>query len=107
VGLAALEDTEALHERVKFNNSQVQFIQDALADVPGLTIFPSHGNYILFDCGKAGKRGEDMVAFAQERGLIFRPQPKMYASEGFFRLTVGTEQENKEAVEAIRAFMAG
>jgi histidinol-phosphate aminotransferase len=102
--LAALEDTEGLQERVQFNNSEVKFIGEALSDIPGLTVFPSHGNYILFDGGETGKKGADMVAFAQERGLIFRPQSRMYDSDGFFRLTVGDKDENRMAVQAIRDF---
>jgi histidinol-phosphate aminotransferase len=104
--LAALEDTEGLQERIAFNNSEVALIQESLADVPGLTIFHSHGNYILFDGREAGKKGDDMVAYALKRGLIFRPQATMYGSDGFFRLTIGTKQENRMAVEAIRDFFA-
>jgi len=100
--LAALEDTEGLQERVQFNNSEVEFIGESLNDIPGLTIFPSHGNYILFDGGEAGKKGEDIVAHAQEQGLIFRAQSWMYNSNGFFRLTIGSKDENRMAVQAIR-----
>jgi histidinol-phosphate aminotransferase len=104
--LAALEDTEGLKERVDFNNSEIKFIQDSLNDIEGLNIFYSHGNYILFDAGPAGKKGNDVVAYAQEKGLIFRPQATMYGSDGFFRLTIGSKAENRLAVEAIREFFA-
>lgn len=104
--LAALEDTEGLQERVEFNNREVKFIQGSLDDIPGLNIFYSHGNYILFDGRPAGKRGQDMVAYAQEKGLIFRPQAEMYGSDGFFRLTIGSKEENRMAVEAIRGFFS-
>jgi histidinol-phosphate aminotransferase len=104
--LASLEDVEALQERINFNNNQVQFIQDSLSDIPGLTIFPSQANYILFDGGEAGKKGPDMVAYAQEFGLIFRPETRKYGSEGFFRVTVGTAEENRMAVKAIRDFFS-
>jgi histidinol-phosphate aminotransferase len=104
--LAALEDTEGLRQRVEFNNNEVDFIQDSLKDIPGLNIFFSHGNYILFDGGPAGKKGDEMVAYAGEKGLIFRPQGKMYGSDGFFRVTVGTAEENRVAVEAIREFFS-
>ncbi len=100
--LAALEDTEGLQTRVQFNNSEIAFIEESLGDIPGLTIFHSHGNYILFDGGEAGKRGQDVVAHAQEQGLIFRPQNRMYDSDGFFRLTIGSQGENRMAVKAIR-----
>jgi histidinol-phosphate/aromatic aminotransferase/cobyric acid decarboxylase-like protein len=102
--LAALEDTEGLQQRIAFNNREVKFIQESLSDIEGLNIFFSNGNYILFDGGRAGKKGADMVAYAQDKGLIFRPQSRMYDSDGWFRLTVGKQEENRMAVEAIREF---
>jgi histidinol-phosphate aminotransferase len=105
--LASLEDTEGLQERIEFNNSQVKFIQDSLSDIPGLNIFYSHGNYILFDGGPTGKKGDDMVAYAQQKGLILRPQAPMYGSDGWFRITIGTAEENRMAVQAIREFFTG
>jgi histidinol-phosphate aminotransferase len=102
--LAALDDTEGLQQRIAFNNSEVRFIQESLSDIEGLNIFFSNGNYILFDGGPTGKKGADMVAYAQDKGLILRPQSKMYDSDGWFRLTIGSKQENRMAVEAIREF---
>lgn len=102
--LAAFEDTEALAERVKFNNSEVDFIEESLSDVSGLDIFHSHANYILFDGTDTGKKGDDMVSFAQEKGLIFRPHAPMYGREGWFRLTLGDKEENRMAIAAIREF---
>jgi len=103
--LAALEDTEALDYRVKFNNSEVDFIQESLADVPGLVIFPSKANYILFDCGATGKKGKDMVAYAEQKGLIFRPETEKYGSDGWFRITIGSKEENRMAIDVIREFL--
>lgn len=104
--LAALEDTEALQERVEFNNQEVEFIENSLKGIPGLTVFHSEANYILFDGGEAGKKGKDMVAFAQEKGLIFRPESPKYGSDGWFRITIGTHEENVMAVEVIREFFS-
>ncbi len=104
-GMAAFEDTEALAERVKFNNSEVDFIQESLSDIPGLVIFHSHANYILFDAGGTGKKGNDVVKYAEEKGLIFRPETKKYDSEGFFRITIGTAEENRKAVKVVRDFL--
>jgi len=103
--LAALEDTEALAYRVKFNNSEVDFIQESLADVPGLVIFRSKANYILFDCGATGKKGKDMVAYAEQKGLIFRPDAEKYGSDGWFRITIGSKEENRMAVAVVREFL--
>ncbi len=103
--LAALEDTDGLAYRVKFNNSEVDFIQEALSDVPNLVVFPSKANYILFDCGATGKKGKEMVAFAEQKGLIFRPETEKYGSDGWFRITIGTKEENRMAVEVVKEFL--
>jgi len=102
---AALEDTESLESRVSFNNSEVDFIEKSLNDVPGLIIFHSHSNYILFDGTDTGKTGNDMVEYALDKGLIFRPQALMYDRDGWFRLTLGSKEENRMAIEVIREFL--
>jgi histidinol-phosphate aminotransferase len=102
--LAALEDQNALKERVEFNNAQIRYYEEELEEVQGLRVFHSHGNYILFDGTGAGRNGDDMVAFAQERGLIFRPISPMYERNGFFRITIGSKEENRLAVQAIKEF---
>ena len=105
--LAAFEDTEGLQKRVEFNNSEVDFIEESLSDIDGLYSFHSNANYILFDGTDTGKFGKDMVNFAQEKGLIFRPQGEMYGRDGWFRLTLGNKEENRMAVDTIREFYAG
>ena len=102
--LASLKDTEGLQKRIEFNNNEIKFIEESLGDIPGLTIFHSHGNYILVDGSNAGKTGSDMVNYALEKGLIFRPQAPMYGIDGFFRITIGSKEENRMAVEAIKEF---
>ncbi len=103
-GLAALEDVEGLRERVEFNNRELAYIENALSDIPGLVIFHSHANYILFDAGPAGKRGQDILDYALERGLIFRGETPKYGSDGWFRVTIGSAEENRMAVKVIREF---
>jgi histidinol-phosphate aminotransferase len=104
--LAAFEDTEALEERCDFNNSEVEYIENALKDIKGLTIFHSYGNYILFDCTDTGKKGKDMVEYALTKGLILRGQADMYGRTGFFRITIGSKEENRAVVQVIKEFLA-
>ncbi|MGW8249221.1 MAG: aminotransferase class I/II-fold pyridoxal phosphate-dependent enzyme, partial [Anaerolineales bacterium] len=100
----ALDDKEGLEMRVSFNNEQLDFIEESLSDIPGLTIFHSHANYILFDGGATGKKGKDMVAYAQQRGIILRPESQKYGSDGWFRVTIGTLEENQMVVDVIHEF---
>jgi histidinol-phosphate aminotransferase len=104
--LAALEDQEALAERVKFNNEQIAYIEEMLGNIPGLVIFHSYANYVLFDAGPAGKKGKDIIEYAQKRGIILRGESPKYGSEGWFRVTIGTAEENKLFVEVIREYFS-
>ena len=47
-----------------------------------------------------------MVKFALDKGLIFRPIAPMYDNDGYFRITLGSKEENKKAVETIKEFYA-
>ena len=102
--LAALEDKEGLEQRVKFNNAEIEYIEEMLSSIPGLTIFHSEANYILFDGKDTGKKGSDMVQYALKKGLILRPEGRQYDSEGWFRVSIGTKEENRRVVEAIKEF---
>src|SRR4030066_26901 len=88
--LVALEDTEALEYRVKFNNTEVDYITESLSEIPNLVVFPSKANYILFDCGATGKKGKDVVAFEEKKGMIFRPEGEKTGRDGGVRDTIGT-----------------
>jgi histidinol-phosphate aminotransferase len=102
--LAAFEDKEGLEERVKFNNSEVDFICEALSDIPGFHIMPSKANYILFDCGDTGKTGREVLEYAETRGIILRGESKKYGSDGWFRVTIGSKEENRLFVDTVREF---
>ena len=102
--LAAFEDTEGLAERVRFNNSEVDFITESLCDIPGFVVFPSKANYILFDVGATGKKGKEVLAFAETKGIILRGETEKYGSDGWFRVTIGTKEENRLFVDTIREF---
>src|SRR3989339_1178266 len=103
-GLAALEDQEGLRQRVQFNNSEIMFIEESLSDIPGIIVFPTRANYVLFDAGPTGKKGEDVLKFAQKKGLILRGDKPKYGSEGWFRVTIGTKEENKMFVKVMKEF---
>jgi histidinol-phosphate aminotransferase len=105
-GYAALNDEDELRERVEFNNQQVKYIEYSLSDIPGLVIFHSSANYILFDAGPAGRKGQDVLEFALERGIIFRGDTPKYGSDGWFRVTIGSKDENRMAVEVLREYFS-
>jgi histidinol-phosphate aminotransferase len=103
-GYAALEDSAGLQERVDFNNRELINIEESLSDISGLVIFHSNANYILFDAGPAGKKGQDILEYALAQGIIFRGETPKYGSDGWFRVTIGSEEENRMAVKVLREF---
>ncbi len=103
--LAALEDTEALDFRVRFNNAEVDYITEAMSEVPGVVVFPSRANYILFDAGATGKTGKEIIAYAQSKGYILRGEAEKHGSDGWFRITIGTKEENRGVVAVLKEFL--
>jgi histidinol-phosphate aminotransferase len=103
-GLAALDDTEGLAERIEFNKCEIQRYENSLKDIAGLDIYPGQVNFLLFDGTDAGKKGDGMVDYAMERGLIFRSEPPKYDRDGWFRLSIGSEEENSLAIKIIREY---
>jgi histidinol-phosphate aminotransferase len=102
--LAALEDTAALNERVEFNNQEVEYIEREVGKISGIFVYPSSGNYILFDSAVPGKSGKGMVDYAEKKGLILRGQEPIYGSDGWFRVTIGSHDENELFVQAVREY---
>ena len=104
--LAALEDKEGLAERIKFNNQQIEYYEEALGAIPGLTVFHSYGNYILFDGTDTGKKGNDVIKHAEKYGFILRGQEPLYGRDGWWRVTIGSKEENEKLVKVVREFYA-
>ncbi len=96
--LAALEDREALRQRVEFNRREIEYYKQALSDIPGLTVYDSYGNYMLFDGTDTGKPGKGMIKYAEENGVILRGQGDIFGRNGWWRVTIGTHEENENLV---------
>jgi histidinol-phosphate aminotransferase len=103
--LAALEDAEGLAFRVKYNNDEVDYITEEMSEVPGVVVFPSRANYVLFDVGATGKTGKEVVAYAESKGFILRPESEKYGSDGWFRITIGSKEEDRECIKLLKDFL--
>ncbi len=104
--LAALEDREALRQRVEFNRREIEFYKQSLADIPGLTVYDSYGNYMLFDGTDTGKPGKEMIKYAEQHGIILRGQEDIFGRNGWWRVTIGTHEENEKLVRLAHEFYA-
>jgi histidinol-phosphate aminotransferase len=103
-GLAALEDTAGLKMRVDFNNSELDRIKKEVSTIPGIKPFDSRGNYMLFDSKAPGKAGAGMIKHGESKGMILRGQEPMYGSDGWFRVTIGSKDENSMFIAAVKEY---
>lgn len=99
---------EVFSERQKFERGIMAIISERnrlleeLAKVPGVTVYPSDSNYILFKLEGADKVWEALYA----RGILVRDFSHAPMLENCLRVSVGTEEENNEFLAALREIMA-
>jgi len=99
--LAALDDTEHLARSVESNRRGMKFLTEELT-LAGVRYTPSVGNFILIDTGRDCE--EDFARLLHE-GVIVRPV-KLYGLPTSLRVTVGTQEENEQFLEALRRVSA-
>lgn len=100
--MAALEDIEYIKKNVKMVIRSRDWFQDEVAKVSGIKVFPSKGNAVLLNVDGTGKTSVQFIDYIKENGYIVRNSSgdRNLPGEGFFRVTVGT-QEDMEAVAGL------
>ena len=95
---------EVFSERQQFEHGIMAIISERdrlleeLAKVPGVIVYPSDSNYILFKLEGADKVWEALYA----RGILVRDFSHAPMLENCLRVSVGTEEENNEFLAALR-----
>ena len=95
--LAALDDEDFVQEVLRVNRQGREYLQTELEKM-GMTCFESQANFLFVDVGR------DAAALSAEllpRGFIVRPGGG-WGRPTFFRITIGTMDENKRFIAALR-----
>jgi len=93
---AALADTAHLAKACTFNNSERQWLGDALS-ARGYAVLPSQTNFVLVDLGRDAA---DLERHLFERGAIVRPMGG-YGLAHTLRISVGSRAENQRLLDAL------
>jgi histidinol-phosphate aminotransferase len=102
---AALEEEEELQRKAAYNNAGVEYVCKELSKIPGVRPYYSHGNYVLVDATDAGVNGKAVVDYVFEKdGVILKYFAPLRGREGFFRVSIGTHEENSLCVHSIKRF---
>lgn len=104
---AAWDEEEELRRKAAYNNAGVDYLCKELAKIPGLKPYYSHGNYVLVDATDAGVTGKEIVDDVFERdGIMLKAFAPLRGRTGFFRISLGTHEENSLCVQAIKRFFS-
>ncbi|HEY8611780.1 MAG TPA: histidinol-phosphate transaminase [Roseomonas sp.] len=103
-GIAALSQPGWVERSVRHNTRWRARMTKALRQL-GLTVHPSHGNFLLVDFGSA-EAAKAADAHLRSRGLIVRGVA-VYALPTCLRITVGTGEECQMVLDALADFRHG
>jgi histidinol-phosphate aminotransferase len=102
---AAWEEEEELVRKAAYNNAGVEYVVKELSKIPGVKPYYSHGNYVLIDVTDAGVSGKEVVDYIfQNEGAILKFFAPFRGRNGFFRISLGTHEENSICIRSIKRF---
>lgn len=95
-----LSDTVGVQQAVERILRERELLQRELAAIPCVReVFPSDANFILARMDDAGRRYNELLA----KGLVVRNRSGQPLCANTLRFTVGTPEENKVLIEALKA----
>ncbi len=100
--LAALEDESHVLECLRMIEAGRHYLFDEFSAM-GLKYAPSRANFILVDVGKSAT---NVFQWLLKEGVIVRPMTS-FGMENALRVTIGTPQENRRFVKALKKVLAG
>jgi 1L-myo-inositol 1-phosphate cytidylyltransferase len=105
-GLAALEDVEEFEQRMGHLRKGRSYLEAELGKMRSLSVIAGDGNFVLLDVARVGVSAEAIVDAMLAEGVYIRSLAVHHAKRSFVRVTVGTEEQNRRCVEAMRKVLA-
>jgi histidinol-phosphate aminotransferase len=98
-----LQHTPILDAQAAALREQRENLRLALADIPGVHVFPSAANFLLLRVQSATKSGDAVFANLLEHKVLVKNVGKMHILlENCLRVTVSTPQENALFIDALK-----
>jgi histidinol-phosphate aminotransferase len=103
-GVAALADRAHVDKAAAHNDAWLPWVAAELGKI-GLRVTPSVGNFVLIHfSADTGKDAASADAMLKSHGVILR-RVGAYGLPGALRMTIGTEEDNRQVVALLAAFM--
>lgn len=98
--LERLSDQEKINREISFILKERDTLLDVLNHVSFVEkIYPTEANFILIKVDDANKRYDELIA----KGIVIRNRTTQPLCENTLRLTIGTAEENKKLMEALKS----
>jgi histidinol-phosphate aminotransferase len=98
LALKALEETEQVNDMIRALVTMREIMVSQLAALPLVKkIYPSDANFLLVKVADA----KAVYQYLLQKGIVVRDRSKVELCEGCLRITVGTESENRQLLEAL------
>jgi len=102
IALQALENTGQVNDMIRELVDMRDALAEVLAQAPGVeAVYPSDANFLLVKITEARK----VYDFLLGKGIVVRDRSKVKLCEDCLRITVGTEKENTDLVEALQEWV--
>lgn len=103
-GIAAMEDRAFVERAVEHNEKWLPWVTREIEEL-GLKVTPSVGNFILIHFPEEeGRSAADADLYLSARGCVLR-QVAAYGLPGALRMSIGTEEANRDVIAALKEFM--
>lgn len=97
--LKALEEVGQVNDMIKLLVDMREALAEVFISMPTVeTVYPSDANFILVKIADARK----VYEFLLTKGIVLRDRSNVQLCENCLRITVGTEQENTQLVDAMQ-----
>jgi len=98
--LERLSDLEKINREISSILAERDTLLSVLNKVPFVEkIYPTEANFILIKVDDANKRYDELIA----KGIVIRNRTTQPLCENTLRLTIGTAEENKKLMEALKS----
>lgn len=97
--LKALEEVGQVNDMIKLLVDMREALAEVFTSMPTVeTVYPSDANFILVKIAEARK----VYEFLLTKGIVLRDRSNVQLCDNCLRITVGTEQENTQLVDAMQ-----
>jgi histidinol-phosphate aminotransferase len=102
--IIALENRDRFQPLIDAIVTERERMATALAQLPGITVYPSATNFLLVHLGYAGKKAQ---GYLRRNQRVLVTDMGMYPGyEDYLRISIGTPEQNKLVVTGLADFLA-